>query len=374
MDVHKKSICVAALFPGQKKPSEWTIEHTEPAIRRLVQKLQKESDGQEIRACYEAGPCGYALQRRLAKSGIICEVIAPSLIPVKPGDRIKTDRRDAKKQVFLLQAGLLTEVHAPTPDEESLRDLCRCREDVKEDLHRSRHRLVKMLLRRGIIYRGSRAWTEQHRRWLKTQSFESTFDQVVYDDYMLAVEHLEQRLKSLDLEIEKAAQAPLYREQVGWLRCFRGINTITALTILAELHGVERFASPRQLSAYLGLVPTEHSSGDSERRGSITKAGNAHVRRVLVEAAWHYRHRPGVGPALAKRREGQPAGAIAVADAAQHRLCRRYRRLDERGKTRTKIAIAIARELVGFIWAALRTSRAPKKAGARGHEKEKRPS
>lgn len=374
MDVHKKAISIAALFPGQKKPTEWTIEHNETSIRRLVKRLQQESGGGEVRACYEAGPCGYALQRRLAKSSIVCEVIAPSLVPVKPGDRIKTDRRDARKQVFLLQAGMLTEVHPPTEDEESIRDVCRCREDAKEDLHRARHRLVKMLLRRGIIYAGGRSWTDAHRRWLNQQSFESRFDQVVFDDYKHAVEQLEQRLAALDEQLEKAAEAPIYREQVGWLRCFRGIDTVTALTILAELHGIERFASPRQLSAYLGLVPCEHSSGESERRGSITKAGNGHVRRALVEAAWHYRHKPGVGKALSKRRKGQPSRTIAIADAAQQRLYRRFRRFDERGKTRTKIAVAIARELAGFIWAALNQTRPPKKAGAVRHEKEKSPS
>lgn len=372
MDVHKKSISIAALFPGQEKPTEWTIDHNEASIRKLVKKLQKESAGGEIRACYEAGPCGYALQRRLAKSSIVCEVIAPSLIPTKPGDHIKNDRRDARKQVFLLQAGLLTEVSAPTEEEESIRDLCRCREDMKEDLHRAQHRLVKMLLRRGLVFGSGRAWSQAHRRWLEELRFDSVFDQVVFDDYRYAIEHLERRIDAIDEQLEKAAAAPLYREQVGWLRCFRGINTVTALTVLAELHGVERFASPRQLSAYLGLVPSEFSSGDSERRGSITKAGNSHVRRVLVEAAWHYRHRPGVGKTLAKRREGQPARPIAIADAAQQRLHRRFRRFDERGKTRTKIAVAIARELVGFIWAALRTQQS-KKAGAPRHEKEKRP-
>lgn len=352
MDVHKKSISVAALFLGKDKPEEWTIDHNESSLRKLIKKLGRESRGGEIRACYEAGPCGYALQRRLAKAGIVCEVIAPSLIPVKPGEHIKTDRRDARKQVFLLKAGLLTEVHAPTPEQEAVRDLCRCREDLKEDLQRARHRLVKMLLRRGIIHPG-KAWTKAHREWISEQRFENAFDQAVLDDYRIAITYLEQRLKTLDEQIDRAANESAYAKQVGWLRCFRGIETVTALTILAELHGVERFASPRQLGAYLGLVPREHSSGTSKRRGSITKAGNAHVRRVLVEAAWHYRHRPSVGNALKRRRDGQPLRSIAIADAAQQRLHRRFRRLDERGIPRTKIVTAVARELVGFIWAAL---------------------
>ena len=373
MDVHKKSISVAALFPGQRRPEEWTIEHNESSVRRLVKKLEKEAGGGEIRACYEAGPCGYALQRRLDKSGIVCEVIAPSLIPVKPGDRIKTDRRDARKLQSLLQAGLLTEVQAPTEAQESIRDLCRCREDAKEDLLRARHRLMKMLLRRGVSYASGRPWTQTHREWVKMQRFDNTFDQAVFDDYVLALEHLEQRIVSLDDQISKAAQDPLYREHVAWLRCFRGVDTVTALTVLAELHGLERFASPRQLSSYLGLVPSENSSGESRSRGSITKAGNAHVRRVLVEAAWHYRHRPGVGRALAKRRQGQPASVISIADKAQHRLSRRFHRMNERGMVRSKIAIAVARELVGFLWAAITSTRSPKKTGAQRYEKEKRP-
>jgi transposase len=279
-------------------------------------------------------------------------VIAPSLIPVKPGERIKTDRRDARKLLSLFEAGLLTEVHAPTQEEEAIRDLCRCREDLKEDLQRARNRLVKMLLRRGAIYSGT-AWTKTFRAWLKEQRFEGASDQVVFDDYFLAIEQLEQRLATLDEQLERAAAEPAYSKQVAWLRCFRGIDTVTALTVLAELHGVDRFDSPRQLGAYLGLVPTEHSSGDSKRRGSITKAGNAHVRRVVIEAAWHYRHRPAVGRTLKRRREGQPARAIAIADAAQQRLYRRFKRLDERGKPRTKTVVALARELVGFIWAAV---------------------
>lgn len=359
MDVHKASISVAALFPGQEKAAEWTIAHNEASIRKLVKKLEKEAAGGEIRACYEAGPCGYALQRRLGEAKIVCEVIAPSLIPVKPGEHIKTDRRDARKQVFLFKAGLLTEVHAPTREQEAIRDLCRCREDLTEDLQRARHRLVKMLLRRGIIFPG-KAWTKAHREWVATQRFDNAFDQAVFDDYRIAITYLEQRLKSLDDQLERAADTDAYRKPIGWLRCFRGIDTLTALTILAELHGFERFDSPRQLTAYLGLVPREHSSGESRRRGSITKAGNAHVRRVLVEAAWHYRHRPGVGKSLKQRRRGQPTAAIAIADVAQQRLHRRYRRLDERGMPRTKVVVAVARELVGFLWAAINSSRGPK--------------
>jgi transposase len=358
LDAHKKSIVVAALLPGRKEPEEWQLENTPRAVERLVKKLEKESSGGEIRCCYEAGPCGYALQRQIQKGGrAICEVIAPSLIPSKPGDRIKTDRRDATKLVQLLKAGLLTTVEPPSEEQEAVRDLCRCREDAREDLHRVRHRLLKFLLRRGHIFNEtSRPWSEKHRRWVKAIKFESTIDQSVLDEYMLAVEQTEQRLKALDQKLEEAAQLPIYKEPVGWLRCFRGIDTITAMIFAAELHGIERFDSPRKLAAYLGVVPTEHSSSDKTRRGSITKTGNRHIRRALVQACWQYRHRAGVGGKLAERRRGQPARVIAIADAAQRRLHSRYVRLSERGKPKNKVVIAVVRELLGFIWAALHPS------------------
>jgi transposase len=355
LDAHKKSISVAMLLPGRQVAEQWSIEHDEASIRRLVRKLEKEAGGSEIRCCYEAGPCGYALQRTLERTGkLVCEVVAPSLIPVKPGERIKTDSRDARKLAEMLRAGLLTQVHPPTEEEEALRDLCRCRADARADLQRARHRLGKMLLRRGIVYREtSRPWTNKHMEWLKTLRFENTIDKTVFDDYLLAIAHVHERLRGLDAKLDEAAQHPRYREHVAWLRCFRGIDTTTALSVLAELHGVERFQHPRQLAAYLGLVPSEHSSGNSVRRGGITKAGNSHVRRLLIEACWHYRHRAGVGPKLRRRREGQPAHIIAIADRAQQRLCRRYQGLLARGKTPNKVVVATARELVGFLWAAL---------------------
>jgi len=377
LDAHKKSISVAMLLPGARVPEEWTIENEAVAIRRLAQRLEKASGEREIRCCYEAGPCGYALQRQLERTGrIVCEVVAPSLIPVKPGDRIKTDRRDARKLAEMNRAGLLTVVQPPTEEEESLRDLCRCRADAKADQMRARHRLAKMLLRRGIVFNGTtRGWTSKHVAWLKTLRFENVFDRVVFDDYLLAISHVDERLRALDLQIEQAAQHPRYREHVAWLRCFRGIDTNTAMSILTELHGVERFQSPRQLMAYLGLVPSEHSSSTAVRRGSITKTGNAHVRRLLIETSWHYRHRPGVGPNLRKRREGQPARVIAIADRAQQRLYRRYQRMLMQGKPPNKAVVATARELAGFLWAALTQHQQPrgsKETAARRHEKDKR--
>jgi transposase len=365
IDAHKKTLAVAVLNEG-KAPEEFVIEHTERAIRKLVRKIEREARGREIRFCYEAGTCGYALQRRIEAAGsVVCEVVAPSLIPRKPGERIKTDRRDARKLAELNRAGVLTMVSPPTPEQEAVRDLCRCREAVRADLGRCRHRLVKMLVRRGYIFNStSGLWTETHRRWLASITFENETDKVVVAEYVLAIEQAERRLASMDREVEKAAQLPLYRDHVAWLRCFRGIDTTIAMIFVAELHGIERFDSPRALAAYLGLVPSLYASGESACRGKITKTGNGHIRRALVQASWQYRHRPGIGSKLRARREGQPERVLTIADEAQRRLTARYRRLEMRGKHRNKIIIAITRELVGFLWAALRDQQ-PARHGAR---------
>lgn len=354
MDVHKKEITVALLLADSDEPRLWSLRNEPRSVRRLAKRLQREARG-ELRCVYEAGPCGYVLQRQLQSHGISADVIAPSLIPVKPGERIKTDRRDAQKLALAARAGMLTVVRPPTESEEAVRDLCRCREDAGEDLTRARHRLSKMLMRRGFVYhQGRRNWTQRHRRWLRSLSFEDLATRSVFEDYLLAVEHLEERIRSLDLRLEEISQEEPYREAVGWLRCFRGIETLSAMTILAELHDLRRFKDPRRLMSYLGLVPSEHSSGESQRRGAITKTGNSHVRRILVEAAWQYRHRPRVSRDLRRRREGQPPQIVALADRAQHRLHRRFHRLVlGSGKPRNKAVVAVARELVGFLWAAL---------------------
>lgn len=357
LDAHKKDIVVAGTFP-ETELAEWTVTHTQASIRKLAKRLHELANGGKVIACYEAGPCGYELQRRLLALGIECRVIAPSLIPRKPGERIKTDRRDAKKLMEMLRAGLLTEVRPPTREQEAVRDLCRCRDDARDDLIRARHRLGKLLLRRGISrpVEVKKSWTDSHRKWLHGLRFENTIDQNVFDQYLMVVEQVGARLESLDDQLLAASQQPLFAKPAAWLRCFRGIDVVTAMSIVAELHGVERFESPRKLMAYLGLVPSEHSSGGKEKRGPITKAGNSHVRRMMIEASWHYRHRPGAGRVLRKRREGQPPAIIAIADKAQQRLHRRYQRLVGRGKAPNKAVVALARELVGFVWAALTTT------------------
>jgi transposase len=353
LDAHQKTIHAAILLPGSEASMLDSFANTSDGIRRFIRRMKKRAPG-AVECCYEAGPLGYGLQRSLQGLGVGCVVIAPSLIPRKPGDRIKTDRRDARKLAELFRAHLLTEVHPPTPEQEAVRDLCRAREAAKEDQKRSRHRLSKFLLRRQIRWTaGRKAWTRAHQEWLRGRRLPHPADQAILDDHLLALEQVEGRLCAFDQQIEVLATQAPYAEAVGHLRCFRGIDTLTALSILAELHDLRRFASPRALMAYLGLVPSESSSGGVEKRGAITKAGNSRVRRLVIEAAWHYRHRPAVGYRLHKRRAGQPACVIAIADRAQQRLNQRYRRLLERGKPHNKVIAAVGRELVGFVWAAL---------------------
>jgi transposase len=261
MDVHKKDIVVALLAPGTEEPAEWKLRNEPRAVRRLAKRLRREAIG-ELQCVYEAGPCGYTLQRQLLGQGIATDVVAPSLIPVKPGERIKTDRRDARKLAMAARAQMLTTVRPPTEGEEAVRDLCRCREDAREDLTRSRHRLSKMLMRRGFVYRAGRNWTQRHRGWLRALQFEDLATRTVFEDYLAVVEQGEERIRALESRLEEIAQEEAYRERVGWLRCFRGIDTVTAMTILAELHDFRRFDDPRRLMSYLGLVPSEHSSGE----------------------------------------------------------------------------------------------------------------
>jgi transposase len=351
IDAHKKDLFVAMLPARGGTPTTWQLANEPQAVRRLVRKLERETSG-PVHVYYEAGPCGYALQRQMTTSRVQCDVVAPALIPRKPGERVKTNRRDARKLVELGRAGLLTVVQPPTPEAEAVRDLCRARDDAREDLQRARHRLGKLLLRRGLHYDG-RNWTQGHRRWLDGLTWAHAAERVVVDDYRLAIAHAEVRLRELDQRLAEVADTAPDRTAVGWLRCFRGIETLSAMLILAELHDFRRFASPRALMAFLGLVPGESSSGEKHRRGRITRTGNTLVRRVLTEAAWHYQHRPGIGAALARRRQGQPARVIAIADKAQHRLCRRFRKLAAEHKPLPKVVTAIARELAGFLWAAL---------------------
>jgi transposase len=304
-----------------------------------------------VRVGYEAGPTGYGLARELARRGVACVVAAPSKIPRAAGDRVKTDRRDAEHLVRLLLAGKLHAVRVPGDEEEALRDLVRAREAVRMDVMRARHRLSKLLLRHGIRFDDGHAWTERHRRWLETITLDWPAAQATMLDARGAIDVLSHRREQLEREIVAILPACPWTVQVGRLRCLRGIDTLTAVGLCSEIGDFERFARAQQLMSYLGLVPSEFTTGQQRRLGSITKTGSGHARRLLIKAAWHYRLRPRIATALSDRQANQPPEAIAVAWSAQRRLHRTWTRLEQRAKRRTIIAVAAARELAGFAWA-----------------------
>jgi transposase len=307
-----------------------------------------------VRAAYEAGPTGYGLARELERRGVGCVVAAPSKIPRAAGDRVKTDRRDAEHLVRLLLAGKLHAVRVPGPEEEALRDLVRAREAVRVDLMRCRHRLSKLLLRHGIRFDDGRAWTDRHRAWLASVELGWPAAQATLADAQGAVDALVHRREQLEREIVALLPASPWQLQLGRLRCLRGIDTVTAAGLCAEIGDFERFARAGQIMSYVGLIPSEQTTGDQRRLRAITKTGSGHARRLLVEAAWHYRKRPTIGKALTARQRSQPAEVIAVAWSAQQRLHRTWTRLEQRAKRRTIVAVAAARELAGFCWAITR--------------------
>ena len=280
-------------------------------------------------------------------------VIAPSLVPRKPGERIKTDRRDAKKLLQFFKAGLLTEVQAPDEQSEAARELTRLRETAKENQKRIRQQILGLLTRHGYVYRDGNNWTQKHIAWIRTIQLSEPMLTKVFDNYFDEMVHCTCRLESLDKELELLAGTEKYKDAVGLLTCFHGIKTLTAISVIAEIFEFGRFASARDLMSYLGLTPSEYSSGEKQRKGAITKAGNKRVRRLLNETAWHYRYRYVPSKVLKRRREGQPAWAIAIADAAGQRLSKRHRHLVNNGKMQCKANIAVARELAGFIWAVM---------------------
>jgi len=355
LDAHKAEHTVAALYPhtDADKPEESTVHNTSTKIRRMVQRIVAKAPGRVL-FCYEAGVCGFALRRQILAAGAECIVIAPSLVPIRPGDRIKTDRRDAKKLARLLRQGELVEVRPPNEAEESVRELCRCREVARKDRNRTRHRLSKFLLRRGLAYHQGRQWTQRHRKWVQAVKLSQPCDKEVLANYVSELQRRDDRLAELVASVGSVAQTKPYRQAVGWLRCFHGIDTITAMTLLSELHGFGRFGDARSLMAFLGVVPSEHSSGAKQHKGGITKTGNGRVRRALTETAWHYARSGTASQALRRRRAGQPAWVIRIASRAHRRLHKRYAHLVARGKAPCQAVMAIARELVGFLWSVLR--------------------
>lgn len=341
LDVHKFSIVAAVLPPTGGTPELHRIETTEKAIRRFVDRLGGR-DG--LAVAYEAGPGGFDLLRLLTKIGVACDVIAPSLVPVRAGDRVKTDRRDAKKLVRLLRAGELVFVAPPDAQTEGLRDLMRCRDDLRCARTAARHRVAKQLLRHGRIYReGKKAWTQRHHAWVRRQRLDDPLAHQALEQMLVHLDGLDRQLTRLDADLETIAGRDPWRERVTALTRFRGISTRTALGLIAEIGDFRRFAHPRELASWLGITPSEYSSGDQQHRGHITKTGNRHARRLLVEAAWHYRHRP-----------CRPSKGPEPSDRAWHaqiRLHRRHHDLIERGKRSTVVNVAIARELASFLWA-----------------------
>jgi len=351
LDVHAQTIAVAIAEPDGEVRSLGTIANRAESIRKLVKKL---GPTEQLKACYEAGPTGYVLYWQLAELGVACEVIAPTLAPVNAGDRVKTDRRDAERLARSYRSGDLTAVWVPDEGSEALRDLVRARESAKQDQLRARHRLSKFLLRTGQRpAAGVKAWTLAYMAWVRQLRFPQVAQESTRLDYLHEVEHMGERVVRLEKAIMEAVKlaAPAVQEVVKGLQALRGIAQISAVTIASELGNVSRFAGARQLMGYSGAVPSEDSSGKRTKRGSITKTGNAHLRRIAVEAAWSYRLRPGVGPALRKRQEGVPEEIKEIAWKAQQRLHKRYCRLAAAGKDQRKIITAVGRELLGFVWA-----------------------
>jgi transposase len=353
LDVHKEGIVVAEAEDGLRgEVREYgRIANTPAALDRLARKLSRE--GAKLRFCYEAAPCGYGIQRHLSARGHECVVVAPSLIPKRAGDRVKTDRRDAASLARLHRAGELTAVWVPDAGHEAMRDLVRARLDAVHALRRARQQLSGFLLRQGCHY-GRPAWTKLHRRWLAGLKFEQAVHHIVLEDYIQAVEAAAARRDRLTAQIEAMLPQWTLAPVVAALQTMRGMALVNAATLIAELGDLSRFANPRQLMAYLGLVPSEHSSGASVRRGGLTKAGNSAARRLLIEAAWCYRFPARVSRELLLRQEEQPKAIREIAWKAQLRLCARYRKLARNGKPANVVTAAIARELAGFIWAIAR--------------------
>jgi transposase len=351
LDVHAATIAIAVAEPEGAVRSLGTIPNTPEAVRRLVKKL---GSAESLRVCYEAGPTGYVLYRQLAALGVRCAVIAPTLVPVKAGDRVKTDRRDAEKLARSYRSGDLTPVWVPEADHEALRDLVRAREAAKKDELRARHRLGKFLLRQGRRPpAGIKAWGVKHRAWLQAIRLAHPAQEATLLDYLTEIDHAAARLVRLARAIDAAvetAPAPV-RAVIAALQALRGIAKLSAVSIVTEVGALARFAKPRQLMGYSGAVASEHSSGPHVRRGGITKTGNAHLRRIVIEAAWAYRHRPAIGGTLRSRQAGLSEQVKALAWKAQHRLHGRYARLLAKGKAPTQVVTAIGRELLGFIWA-----------------------
>jgi transposase len=349
LDVHKDSITIAVAHEGREEAKKWkTIPYDGVRLRKALKMLTRA--GETLKVCYEAGPTGFGLCRRLREAGIDCMVVAPSLVPGKPGDRIKTDPRDARNLAHYLRSGDLTEVYVPDEAVEAIRDLERARDDAKDAERTARHQLSKFLLRHDRHWDYT-AWSMKHRDWIRSQKFAYPAQQRVLEDYLKTVEDLAERVERLTAQLAELVQETTLAPLVRALQAFRGISLVSAVTIAAEAGDLRRFKTARQFMSYVGLVPSEDSTGKRRRQGPITRCGNGHLRRILVEAAWHYRHVPAMSKELRRRNQGVAPGVQRIAWEAQKRLNKRMYHLIHKGKCVHKAVTALARELAGFIWA-----------------------
>jgi transposase len=350
MDVHKETISIAIFRDNNKNVEfERQIKNEPGQIKKFFKRLKEK--GENIITVYEAGPTGFVLHRQLEDMEISCQVAAPSLLPRKPGDRIKTDRRDAIMLAKVLRNGEIVSVYVPTRSDESVRDYLRMCNDMRGDLKKLKQRILHFLLRIGKKYDTTNRsyWTGAHRAWLKSLQFTEEMHKLVFEEYYIAIVEMEEKIEKLKCKIEEISAETRYAEKVSQLRCFKGVDTLTALTFIAEIGDFRRFRKAQEFMAYLGLVPSEHSSGEKRRVGGITKAGNSRLRKLLIESSWHYRHYT-PSKRLMMRRKGQSSETIAYADKAGRRLSKKYTKLIQRGKIPQNTVTAVARELSGFIW------------------------
>jgi transposase len=354
LDVHKESIDVTIAEVGAAGEVRHfgTIGGDLEAVAKLVRRLRRK--GRELQFVYEAGPCGFEIYRFLREQEISCAVVSPSQIPRRSGDRVKTDRRDSESLARLYRAGEVSAIYVPEPEDESIRDLARAREDVKRARHKVRQQIHALLLRHGRRYAGKSAWTLAHRRWLSDLKLDHPAQRIALEEYLACVDEAGARLERVERALREQVATWRFAAVVDALQALRGLDAIAAITLVTELGDLTRFSSARELMAFLGLVPSEHSTGSRRRLGAITKCGNAHARRTLIEAAWAYRHPARVGRRLLQRSEKLPPSIRSIAWKAQLRLAARYRRLAARGKPHQVVVTAIARELTGFLWAIAR--------------------
>jgi transposase len=347
MDTSKNKIAVAVLRWGEQTPDTEIIFNDEASIRRLISRFL---DRRQLRVCYEAGPTGFGLYRLLRSMGVACEVIAPALIPKAAADRVKTDRRDARRLARLHRAGELVAIRVPTEAEEAVRDLCRARADFVTDRTRTRHRLSKFLLRHDRIWR-DKQWTRKHEQWLLAQHFDETALRATYSHYRSMLIARDAELAAIEADLAYWYDHGPFADAVARLAAYRGVAYLGALTIASEVGDWRRFPAARTFMGFTGLVPSEYSTGETVRRGHITKAGNAHLRTQLIESAWAYQHVPNLGVVLRRRQDGLDPATVARSWTAQKRLSGRFRRLSSRKTSRNVVTVAVARELAGFLWA-----------------------